>query len=73
MSDPELTHDANNVLILLSSIIDERRNHSNFQLIVITHDENFLQKLGQSDVSEYYWYVRHFVLPRTSKAEAIVS
>jgi len=28
---------------------------SNFQLIVITHDEKFLQRLGQADVMEYYW------------------
>lgn len=39
------------------SIINERKNHANFQLIIITHDENFLRKLGQSDVMEYYWYV----------------
>lgn len=58
-----------NVLTLLSSIIDERRNHSNFQLIVITHDENFLERLGQSDVSEYYWYVPRSA--RTSEDEAI--
>ena len=37
------------------SIINERRNHANFQLIIITHDENFLRKLGQSNVMEYYW------------------
>lgn len=37
------------------SIINERKNRSNFQLIIITHDENFLRKLGQSDVMEYYW------------------
>lgn len=39
------------------SIINERKTHSNFQLIIITHDENFLRKLGQSDVMEYYWLV----------------
>jgi hypothetical protein len=37
------------------SIINERKGHSNFQLIIITHDENFLRKLGQSDVMEFYW------------------
>ena len=37
------------------SIINERKTSSNFQLIIITHDENFLRKLGQSDVMEYYW------------------
>jgi DNA repair protein RAD50 len=45
------------------SIINERKNHANFQLIVITHDENFLRKLGQSDVVEYYWFVYFFFFP----------
>jgi DNA repair protein RAD50 len=39
------------------SIIKERRAISNFQLIIITHDEKFLQKLGEADVMEYYWSV----------------
>jgi hypothetical protein len=39
------------------SIINERRHHSSFQLIIITHDENFLRKLGEADVMEYYWCV----------------
>jgi DNA repair protein RAD50 len=42
-------------LIDIYSIINERKNHANFQLIIITHDENFLRKLGQSDAMEYYW------------------
>jgi DNA repair protein RAD50 len=42
-------------LIDTCSIINERRNHANFQLIIITHDENFLRKLGQSDVMDHYW------------------
>lgn len=37
------------------SLINERRNRSNFQLIIITHDETFLRKLGHGDVMEYYW------------------
>lgn len=44
----------------MCSIINERKSHSNFQLIVITHDENFLRKLGQSDVMEYYWFASRF-------------
>ncbi len=38
-------------------IIRERRRQANFQLIVITHDEGFLQRLAGHDVLEYYWYV----------------
>jgi len=40
----------------LFCIIKQRKNDSNL-LIIITHDENFLRKLGQSDVMEYYWRV----------------
>lgn len=38
-------------------IIRERRRQANFQLIVITHDEGFLQRLAAHDVLEYYWRV----------------
>jgi len=41
--------------MVMASIINERKNHANFQLIIITHDENFLRKLGQGDVMDYYW------------------
>jgi DNA repair protein RAD50 len=44
-------------LTAFPSIINERKNHANFQLIIITHDENFLRKLGQGDVMDYYWCV----------------
>ena len=52
-SHPQMAHS----LTHRGSIINERKTHSNFQLIIITHDENFLRKLGQSDVMEYYWWV----------------
>ncbi|PPQ65393.1 hypothetical protein CVT26_000018 [Gymnopilus dilepis] len=52
-SHPQMAHS----LTYRRSIINERKTHSNFQLIIITHDENFLRKLGQSDVMEYYWRV----------------
>lgn len=38
------------------SIIEERRGQANFQLVVITHDEDFLSELGRSDALEKYWY-----------------
>jgi len=34
-----------------------RRRQSNFQLIVITHDEEFVQLLGRSSHADYYWRV----------------
>ncbi|KAJ8080582.1 DNA repair protein rad50 [Marasmius tenuissimus] len=60
LDEPTNALDTENIDALASSLVDiinERKNHSNFQLIIITHDENFLRKLGQSDVMEYYWRV----------------
>ncbi|KAJ4491459.1 hypothetical protein C8J55DRAFT_421658 [Lentinula edodes] len=60
LDEPTNALDTENIEALASSLVDiinERKNHSNFQLIIITHDENFLRKLGQSDVMEYYWRV----------------
>lgn len=40
----------------VDSIIRERRSFSSkFQLIIITHDEKFLEKLGEAEVMDYYW------------------
>ncbi|KAI0322043.1 AAA domain-containing protein [Amylostereum chailletii] len=58
LDEPTNALDTENIDALAASLVDiinERKNHSNFQLIIITHDENFLRKLGQSDVMEYYW------------------
>jgi wobble nucleotide-excising tRNase len=55
VSPPLCNHPAD-LTIIATSIINERKNHANFQLIIITHDENFLRKLGQGDVMDYYWY-----------------
>ena len=38
-------------------IIASRQAQRNFQLIVITHDEQFLQLLGRSQYADYYWRV----------------
>ncbi|PPQ69607.1 hypothetical protein CVT24_001363 [Panaeolus cyanescens] len=61
LDEPTNALDTENIDALAESLVDiinERKNHSNFQLIIITHDEAFLRKLGQSDVMEYYWYGR---------------
>ncbi|KAG2001813.1 RAD50 [Coprinopsis cinerea AmutBmut pab1-1] len=60
LDEPTNALDTENIDALAESLVDiinERKSHSNFQLIIITHDENFLRKLGQSDVMEYYWRV----------------
>ncbi|KNZ73056.1 DNA repair protein RAD50 [Termitomyces sp. J132] len=60
LDEPTNALDTENIDALAASLVDiinERKSHSNFQLIIITHDENFLRKLGQADVMEYYWRV----------------
>ncbi|KAG2155166.1 P-loop containing nucleoside triphosphate hydrolase protein [Suillus bovinus] len=60
LDEPTNALDVENIDALAESLVDiinERKNHANFQLIIITHDENFLRKLGQAEVMEYYWRV----------------
>ncbi|KAI0702294.1 hypothetical protein BC835DRAFT_1404375 [Cytidiella melzeri] len=69
LDEPTNALDLENIDALAASLIDiinERKGH-NFQLIVITHDENFLRKLGQSEVMEYYWRVS-----RDSRQKSVV-
>ncbi|KZS93549.1 hypothetical protein SISNIDRAFT_85687 [Sistotremastrum niveocremeum HHB9708] len=60
LDEPTNALDLENIEALAASLgdlIKERKNLSNFQLIIITHDETFLSKLGQSDLMEFYWRV----------------
>ncbi|CAH7665764.1 hypothetical protein PPACK8108_LOCUS49 [Phakopsora pachyrhizi] len=60
LDEPTTNLDRDNINALatsLAEIIKERRGQSNFQLVVITHDEDFLNLLGQSDVLDKYWRV----------------
>ncbi|OMH79520.1 DNA repair protein RAD50 [Zancudomyces culisetae] len=41
----------------LSRIIEARMDRPNFQLIIITHDEEFLDLLGKSNYTDHYWKV----------------
>ncbi|KAI8453257.1 hypothetical protein BY996DRAFT_2808346 [Phakopsora pachyrhizi] len=57
LDEPTTNLDRDNINALatsLAEIIKERRGQSNFQLVVITHDEDFLNLLGQSDVLDKY-------------------
>lgn len=38
-------------------IIKSRGSQGNFQLIVITHDEEFVDLLGRHECADYYWRV----------------
>eukprot|EP00761_Pharyngomonas_kirbyi_P001037 gb/GECH01001038.1/.p1 GENE.gb/GECH01001038.1/~~gb/GECH01001038.1/.p1 ORF type:complete len:1307 (+),score=500.08 gb/GECH01001038.1/:1-3921(+) len=60
LDEPTTNLDADNVASLaeaLHAIIEERRAQSNFQLVVITHDEEFVQKLGRSEYVDSYYRV----------------
>ncbi|GAA6018937.1 hypothetical protein JCM11491_005685 [Sporobolomyces phaffii] len=60
LDEPTTNLDKDNIVALagsLSDLIKERQGQSNFQLIVITHDEEFLETLGGSGVIDKYWRV----------------
>ena len=42
---------------LYFSIIKSREGQRNFQLIVITHDEDFVELLGRSDYTDYFYRI----------------
>ncbi|KAI9285002.1 P-loop containing nucleoside triphosphate hydrolase protein [Umbelopsis sp. AD052] len=72
LDEPTTNLDRDNIESLaksLASIIRVRRKQANFQLIVITHDEEFVDFLGRSDIAEYYYRVhkddlQHSVIER---------
>ena len=46
----------------INEIIKNRKGQSNFQLVVITHDEEFVQLIGRSEnCSHYYWVEKKFL------------
>ena len=60
LDEPTTNLDRENVEALAASLVDliaERRHQRNFQLVVITHDEDFLSRLCQSDALTQYWRV----------------
>ena len=60
LDEPTTNLDRDNIRALaesLSKIIKMRRSQPNFQLIVITHDEEFLKYMGCSDYTDFYYRV----------------
>ena len=60
LDEPTTNLDRDNIRALaesLSEIIKVRRAQKNFQLIVITHDEEFLRYMGCGDFADVYWRV----------------
>lgn len=55
LDEPTTNLDRNNIVALceaLNKIVEERRTQSNFMLLVITHDEEFITTLGR--ITSYY-------------------
>jgi DNA repair protein RAD50 len=60
LDEPTTNLDRNNISALaqsLAEIIRVRRAQKNFQLIVITHDEEFLKEMGCADYADSYFRV----------------
>ncbi|KNE73095.1 hypothetical protein AMAG_17250 [Allomyces macrogynus ATCC 38327] len=60
LDEPTTNLDQENIESLaesLTRVIKARRQQANFQLLVITHDEAFLEQLGRSGYADYYWRV----------------
>ncbi|KAL9122688.1 MAG: hypothetical protein Q9187_000760 [Circinaria calcarea] len=79
LDEPTTNLDLDNVRSLAQSlhdIIKARRQQSNFQLIVITHDEGFLRAMNCADFADYYWRVsrndrQKSIIERQSIAEVM--
>ncbi|GAB1216844.1 hypothetical protein ATERTT37_006063 [Aspergillus terreus] len=70
LDEPTTNLDRDNIRSLAESlhdIIRARRLQSNFQLIVITHDEEFLRHMQCGDFSDYYYRVS-----RNEKQKSII-
>lgn len=60
LDEPTTNLDSENIRALatsLAEIIKTRRTQKNFQLVVITHDEEFLRYMGSSDYTDDYFRV----------------
>jgi DNA repair protein RAD50 len=60
LDEPTTNLDRENIESLatsLAQIVQSRRKENNFQLIVITHDEEFVELMGRYECADYYWRV----------------
>jgi|SRR5271154_2161930 len=60
LDEPTTNLDRENIESLaksLASLVRHRRSQRNFQLIIITHDEEFLQFMGCGEICELYYRV----------------
>jgi DNA repair protein RAD50 len=70
LDEPTTNLDRDNIqslAVALHDIIQSRQQQANFQLIVITHDEEFLRHMQCGDFSDYYYRVS-----RNEKQKSII-
>ena len=71
LDEPTTNLDRDNIRSLAQSlhgIIAQRRAQRNFQLIVITHDEEFLRHMRCADFCDYFYRVK-----RDDKQNSVIS
>ncbi|RKF73121.1 DNA repair protein RAD50 [Golovinomyces cichoracearum] len=75
LDEPTTNLDRENINALaesLNRIIRARKSQSNFQLIIITHDEEFLQAMKCSEFTDIFWHVSRDVHQKsTIKMESL--
>ncbi len=60
LDEPTTNLDRDNIASFanaLKEIINKRKEQENFQLIIITHDEEFVEMLGQGAHTDHYYRV----------------
>ncbi|XP_022086826.1 DNA repair protein RAD50-like [Acanthaster planci] len=60
LDEPTTNLDKENIESLAQALVDiikSREQQRNFQLIIITHDEDFVELLGHSDYADYFYRV----------------
>lgn len=60
LDEPTTNLDSENIYSLgqaLTELIHTRKGHSNFQLIIITHDEQFVRQIGHACGTEHVYHV----------------
>jgi DNA repair protein RAD50 len=60
LDEPTTNLDKDNIEALASALADiirVRRQQANFQLVIITHDEEFVEMLGRYECADYYYRV----------------
>ena len=79
LDEPTTNLDLENIASLADALVDliKTRQGQNFQLIVITHDEGFVERMGQADFSDYFWRLgrdqRGFSHVKREKISSILS